>query len=124
VQVCGDIKRGLELAGMIAAHVQSKYCSLGMTAVTALSPAHALESLPCTLPALVQHAAWQATIGPVVSRLRQLSLREIDSWRGVELLSPEANARIARIAANCLVGMRSVIPRMYFDILGHVLVAA
>lgn len=115
----------MQLVGLLAAHWQARsHVVWPVQVVTAISPLLAVQSLPYTLPALMQRQEWLQAAEPVTRRLiRLVSAFEASQQEGVQDrhqeagqsvnqrgLSSRANSHVTFdipcIAAACLVAMR------------------
>eukprot|EP00884_Botryococcus_braunii_P015453 jgi/Botrbrau1/2591/Bobra.145_1s0018.1 len=121
ISVCGDPMRGLELAATIAAYLESQRSSPIMVSITACTPSQAVSCLSYTLPSLLEQPAWQSTITQIVSRLRELFMLEIESAKD---LAPEVRELLSTVGANCVVGLRFLLPPASLGIVADVLTSA
>lgn len=116
----------MQLIGLLAAHWQARPHGVWpVQLVTAVSPLLAVQSLPYTLPALMQRQEWLPAVEPVTRRfIRLVSASEGTRQEGIQErhqgigqlvnqrggLSPRANSHVTCdipcIAAACLVAMR------------------
>ena len=99
--------QALQFAALQAAHWQGHYSTQWpVYMVTALSPQAAVKSLPYTLPALMQHKAWESTAEPCTRRLIKLSLLAATSAGG-DAGQIQADQTVKRTATACLVAMKT-----------------
>ena len=121
LQACEAPEQALELVALLVAHWQGTLAAAWpVSVVTALSPQAAINSLPHTLPALMQHKAWQNVAEPCTRRLVDLAVPErsaaAKSLDGSDVHDKAMGnksqmQKIARIAAACLVAMRRHLAR-------------
>ena len=117
-------EQAVQLVGLLTAHWQARpHVVWPVQLVTAVSPILAVQSLPYTLPALLQRQEWLQTVEPVTRRLiRLVGVSEAKQQQGVQDRDKETgrpgNQRgrstcahlcaqdISGIAAACLVALR------------------
>lgn len=73
VQVADAPEQAMQLVGLLTAHWQAKLeAAWPVQLITAVSPTSALQSLPYTLPALLQRQAWLKAAEPITRQLIKL----------------------------------------------------
>ena len=114
-------EQAMQFVSLLVAHWQAKPCDTWpVQLITAVSPAAAVQSLPHTLPALLQRKNWQKQAEPVTRRLIKLVVGSENlqqqgiraslaaaqqSDRRSSCAKPIAQ-RVSHIAAACLVATR------------------
>ena len=121
LQASDTPEQAMQLVSLLVAHWQAQpHATWPVQLITAVSPAAAVQSLPHTLPALLQRKNWQRVAEPVTRRLIKLvvesaSLQEQSAPASLsgaqqsdrQSSSAKPNAqRVSHIAAACLVAMR------------------
>ena len=122
VTQAGDIPgQALQFAAMQAAHWQRHSSTQWpVCMITALSPSAAVNSLPYTLPALMQHKAWQSTAEPCTRHLIKLVLPAATN-AGKDAGQTQADQTVKQIAAACFVAMKEHLANDSWQHMPHVL---
>ncbi|KAL3139450.1 hypothetical protein ABBQ38_003780 [Trebouxia sp. C0009 RCD-2024] len=138
VQVADVPEQAMQLVGLLTAHWHAQpQAQVGwpVQLVTALSPALAVQSLPYTLPALLQRQAWLQAAEPVTRRLIRLvgaseaqqqrthdrnpGAGQLEDQRSQDLYARDQG--IADVAAACLVAVREHLAEDAWQSMPHVL---
>lgn len=138
LQVADVPEQAMQLVGLLTAHWHAQpQAQVGwpVQLVTALSPALAVQSLPYTLPALLQRQAWLQAAEPVTRRLIRLvgaseaqqqrthdrnpGAGQLEDQRSQDLYARDQG--IADVAAACLVAVREHLAEDAWQSMPHVL---
>lgn len=129
----------MQLAGLLTAHWQAQpHLVWPVQLITAASPILAVQSLPYTLPALLQRQGWLKAVEPVSRRLIKLvgvteasqqqggqssdsGTGQLETRRGRSSHADAQVQGIPGVAAACLVAMRQHLAEDAWQHMPHVL---
>ena len=120
-------EQALQLLALMVSHWQSLTTpTWPVCMVTAYTPSAAINSLPYTLPALLQRKAWQSTVEPVTRRLIRLLLPSEPKTQVTRAAQAsekrELHAQqVSQIAAACLVALRQHVADDAWQHMPHIL---